>query len=248
MEVPSAANGVAMAKLGDNTKKKIYVKKKKSKGNYGAKLGNLAYLDKWVGTATPFVQDEMKFSTYLPSQTPKALQKYREEELVNIRGGGRKGELKKWDRVYDYAYYNDLGMPEMGSEYERPILGGSSEYPYPRRGKTGRKPNKKDKFDQLEDLRHQNHIPFVRRRHAEAIDDRVELATSTRDRTRCYEQSFHSGGDGSLGFYLAAGQSLCFGERFRIPSADFSLAEHTCCDGTVHNREQPAIERDSPYV
>lgn len=80
--------------------------------------------------------------TYLPGDTPEALLPYREEELKILKGTGN-GEPKEWDRVYDYAYYNDLGSPEKGPDSVRPILGGSSEYPYPRRGKTGRRPNKK---------------------------------------------------------------------------------------------------------
>ncbi|KAI3941956.1 hypothetical protein MKW98_009166 [Papaver atlanticum] len=74
--------------------------------------------------------------SYLTSSTPEPLRKYREDELENLRGDGT-GELQTWDRVYDYATYNDLGL-------NRPVLGGSKEYPYPRRGRTGRKPNPKD--------------------------------------------------------------------------------------------------------
>ncbi|WRX22383.1 PLAT/LH2 domain - like 5 [Theobroma cacao] len=98
----------------------------------------------WVYPAHRYKYDRVFFSnkTYLPCQTPEPLRKYREEELVNLRGNG-KGKLKEWDRVYAYDCYNDLGMPEKGSSYARPILGGS-QCPYPRRGRTGRKPHKKD--------------------------------------------------------------------------------------------------------
>jgi linoleate 9S-lipoxygenase len=100
----------------------------------------------WIYPARRYKYDRVFFSnkTYLPGDTPTALQPYREEELKNLRGNGSgSGMLKEWDRVYDYAYYNDLGTPEKGLDYERPVLGGTKEFPYPRRGKTGRAPNKK---------------------------------------------------------------------------------------------------------
>ncbi|OMO61205.1 Lipoxygenase [Corchorus capsularis] len=99
----------------------------------------------WVYPAHRYKYDRVFFSnkTYLPCETPEPLRKYREEELVNLRGNG-KGRLKEWDRVYDYAAYNDLGMPERGSNFERPVLGRHPSFPYPRRGRTGRKPHKKE--------------------------------------------------------------------------------------------------------
>lgn len=86
----------------------------------------------------------MVLQTYLPSEVPLPLRKYIEEELVELRGDGKR-KLEEWDRVYDYAYYNDLGDPGKGSEYVRPIMGGSTEYPYPRRGRTGRPPTETGK-------------------------------------------------------------------------------------------------------
>ncbi|XP_058760561.1 probable linoleate 9S-lipoxygenase 5 [Vicia villosa] len=99
----------------------------------------------WVYPAKNYQKDRVFFSNkaYLPSVTPMPLIKYREQELETLRGDGEK-ELEKWDRVYDYALYNDLGNSDKGPEHARPILGGSAEYPYPRRGRTGRKPAKSD--------------------------------------------------------------------------------------------------------
>ena len=78
---------------------------------------------------------------YLPSETPSGLRKLRQEELVIIRGNGE-GERKNGDRIYDYDVYNDLGDPDTNIDLKRPVLGATTQYPYPRRCRTGRNPSK----------------------------------------------------------------------------------------------------------
>ncbi|MCH79450.1 lipoxygenase, partial [Trifolium medium] len=78
-----------------------------------------------------FLQHEF-FLTYLPSDIPAPLVYYIEEEFKTLRGDG-KGERKEWERVYDYNVYNDLGDPDSKATLARPVLGGSSTLPYPRR-------------------------------------------------------------------------------------------------------------------
>lgn len=81
---------------------------------------------------------------YLPLQTPAGLKDLRQDVLVSRCGNG-KGERKKFDMIYDYAPYNDLGNPDKDVDLARPVLG-SEERPYPRRCRTGRPPMKSGKF------------------------------------------------------------------------------------------------------
>ncbi|CAJ1955477.1 unnamed protein product [Sphenostylis stenocarpa] len=100
----------------------------------------------WVYNANLYKKSVRIFfanHTYVPRETPAPLVHYREEELKILRGDGT-GERKEHERIYDYDIYNDLGNPDLHENFARPILGGSSTYPYPRRGRTGRYPTRKD--------------------------------------------------------------------------------------------------------
>ncbi|TKV97885.1 hypothetical protein SEVIR_9G523500v4 [Setaria viridis] len=94
----------------------------------------------WVQTTRELPTKRVFFSNkpYLPSETPPGLRELRDKELKDLRGDGT-GVRKLSDRIYDYATYNDLGNPDRGKEFIRPILGGE-KIPYPRRCRTGRPP------------------------------------------------------------------------------------------------------------
>ncbi|KAL8129311.1 hypothetical protein V2J09_018466 [Rumex salicifolius] len=101
--------------------------------------------DSWVASKSENPEKRIFFTnkSYLPSQTPIGLKSLRTHELEILRGNG-KGERESYDRIYDYDTYNDLGNPDKNMKLLRPVLGGSTTLPYPRRCRTGRPMSKVD--------------------------------------------------------------------------------------------------------
>ncbi|KAI5071290.1 hypothetical protein GOP47_0013541 [Adiantum capillus-veneris] len=99
----------------------------------------------WVYNHDNYGAPRVFFSNkvYLPDQTPKGLVDLRDSDMKQLRGNG-KGERKRPDRIYDYDVYNDLGNPDDDEDLARSILGGSQDFPYPRRCRTGRDMTKAD--------------------------------------------------------------------------------------------------------
>ncbi|KAK8933416.1 Linoleate 9S-lipoxygenase-4 [Platanthera zijinensis] len=64
----------------------------------------------WVYNVGKYTYDRVFFSnhSYLPKDIPNQLRSYTEEELRYLRGDDVNMKLE-WDRVYNYAYFNDLG-------------------------------------------------------------------------------------------------------------------------------------------
>lgn len=102
----------------------------------------------WVQSTKHHPGKRIFFSNkpHLPSDTPAGLRALREKELKFLRGDG-KGVRKLSDSIYDFEVYNDLGNPDRGIEFARPILGGQ-EIPYPRRCRTGRPPSDTDMYSE----------------------------------------------------------------------------------------------------
>ncbi|XP_052491321.1 linoleate 9S-lipoxygenase 5 isoform X2 [Gossypium raimondii] len=96
------------------------------------------YCRSWVYpiTKTGFKRIFFSDQLYLPKETPKGLVELRKKELLKLQAPRLKGEWNPWDRIYDYDVYNDLRDPEKGRSYDRPVLGDSTKFPYPRRLKT----------------------------------------------------------------------------------------------------------------
>ncbi|TYG56424.1 hypothetical protein ES288_D08G063000v1 [Gossypium darwinii] len=96
------------------------------------------YCGSWVYpiTKTEFKRIFFSDQLYLPKKTPQGLVELRKKELQKLQAPRPKGEWNLWDRIYDYDVYNNLGDPKNGRLYDRPVLGGSTTFPYPRRLKT----------------------------------------------------------------------------------------------------------------
>ncbi|MCO5594735.1 hypothetical protein L7F22_048768 [Adiantum nelumboides] len=99
----------------------------------------------WIYNDTTYSSPRVFFSNqaYLPNETPPGLLGWRNGELKTLQGDGT-GKRTEVDRIYDYDVYNDLGFPDEGENNGRITLGGSKEFPYPRRCRTGRERNKSD--------------------------------------------------------------------------------------------------------
>ncbi|XP_022960151.1 linoleate 9S-lipoxygenase 1-like isoform X3 [Cucurbita moschata] len=81
-------------------------------------------------------------TSYIPSQTPRPLVELRKEELIKLRGDGKR-ENKEWERIYEYDYYDKLSRSELGEL--------SSSHPYPRRGRTVQHPNSENERAWMDD-------------------------------------------------------------------------------------------------
>ncbi|KAG1364222.1 Linoleate 13S-lipoxygenase 2-1, chloroplastic [Cocos nucifera] len=145
-----------------------------------------------------------------------AILRLRKKELENLRGDGT-GERKAFERIYDYDTYNDLGNPDKSEDLKRPVLGGSKEFPYPRRCRTGRPRSKKDPLS--EKRRSGVYIP-----RDEAFSEVKQLTFSAKTLRSVLHALVPSIGtaiiDTKLGFpYFTAVDSL-FSEGMKLPKQE----------------------------
>ncbi|KAK6937073.1 Lipoxygenase, C-terminal [Dillenia turbinata] len=141
--VPSDFGDIGAVLVENEHHKEMYLKDMVLNGMPGGPVTVIC--NSWVHSKFDIPEKRVFFTSksYLPSQTPSGLKKYREKELESLRGNGE-GERQKADRIYDYDTYNDLGNPDSSADLKRPVLGGNKEFPYPRRCRTGRPPCKTD--------------------------------------------------------------------------------------------------------
>ncbi|WMV60358.1 hypothetical protein MTR67_053743 [Solanum verrucosum] len=94
--------------LVENEHKEMYVKNIVIDGSPHGKINITC--NSWVHTK---FEKRIFFTnkSYIPSQTPSGVKRLRERELVTLRGDGF-GERKKYERIYDYDVYNDIGDPD----------------------------------------------------------------------------------------------------------------------------------------
>ncbi|GLJ05543.1 hypothetical protein SUGI_0019850 [Cryptomeria japonica] len=97
------------------------------------------HCNSWISPSKPNENDRVFFANkaFLPEETPIGLRILREMDMKSLRGDGT-GERKMGDLIYDYDVYNDLGQPDKSPQLRREVLGGSQDFPYPRRCRTGR--------------------------------------------------------------------------------------------------------------
>ncbi|KAH9326909.1 hypothetical protein KI387_007087, partial [Taxus chinensis] len=93
------------------------------------------HCNSWISPSSVNENDRVFFAnkSFLPEKTPVGLKKLRELDMELLRGDGT-GERKVSDLIYDYDVYNDIAGPDL----RREVLGGSQDFPYPRRCRTGR--------------------------------------------------------------------------------------------------------------
>jgi len=144
-KVPASFGPVGAVLLENEHHKEIFIREIKLVTGSDSSTAVTFGCNSWVHSKFDNPEKRIFFTlkSYLPSDTPKGLEDLRKKDLQALRGDGH-GERKASERVYDYDVYNDLGDPDKNPAHQRPVLGGSKRYPYPRRCRTGRPRTRKD--------------------------------------------------------------------------------------------------------